>query len=292
MSLNEESSAKCFGGLQKVFSHDSVETKCRMRFSVYLPPKVFEENFQDGKLPVVYYLSGLTCTEENFIHKSGVQKYAAELGLIIIGPDTSPRNVGVSGENDSWDFGTGAGFYVDATEPLWASNYRMYSYVTKELPAIIEKNFPASSSARSIFGHSMGGHGALICALKNPGHYKSVSAFAPICNPSECPWGVKAFSGYLGANKESWKDYDATALTRGYSGEKIKLLVDTGTADKFYQDCQLLPENLKNAVDGNSDAFDAKFRFHGGYDHSYYFIASFIGEHLKFHASALQTEIA
>lgn len=194
-----------------------------MKFSVYLPPKALAGE----KLPVLYWLSGLTCTEENFMIKSGFQRYAAENNLIVVGPDTSPRGVQIEGQDDSWDFGSGAGFYVDATEEKWAKHYRMYSYVTKELPQIVEAELPVVPGSRSISGHSMGGHGALICSLKNPGVYKSVSAFAPISNPSECPWGVKAFTGYLGSDKEAWKAWDATHLVQQYSGPPLELLIDT-----------------------------------------------------------------
>merc|ERR550534_3069499 len=199
MALTQKSTVKCFGGEQKVFTHESTETKTTMTFGVYLPAKAATE-----KCNVVYWLSGLTCTEQNFVTKAGAQEAASELGLIIVAPDTSPRGANIEGEEESWDFGTGAGFYVDATEEKWKNNYRMYSYVTKELPSIINstESFNVATDRQSIFGHSMGGHGALISALKNPGMYQSVSSFAPICNPINCPWGLKAFSGYLGDNQE------------------------------------------------------------------------------------------
>lgn len=202
MAVQETSSVKCFGGFQKVFKHHSAELKCDMNFAVYVPPQAASE-----KVPVLYWLSGLTCTEQNFITKAGAQRTAADQGIMIVAPDTSPRSCGIDGEDDSYDFGTGAGFYIDATEEKWKTNYRMFSYVTKELPALIQSNFPVLADKQSVFGHSMGGHGALTCFFKNPGFYKSVSAFAPICNPVKCPWGEKAFSGYLGSNKESWKEY-------------------------------------------------------------------------------------
>ena len=193
MALKQVSSSKCFGGLQKVFEHDSIELKCKMKFAVYLPPKA-----ETGKCPVLYWLSGLTCTEQNFISKSGYHQAASEHGFVVVAPDTSPRGCNIKGEEDSWDFGTGAGFYVDATEDLWKTNYRMYSYVTKELPQLINDSFPVDPQRMSVFGHSVGGHGALICALKNPGKYKSVSAFAPLCNPVLCRWGKKSLYRIFG----------------------------------------------------------------------------------------------
>lgn len=221
--VTEVSSSKSFGGLQKVFSHESEELKCKMNFAVYVPPKAL-----DGEVcPVLYWLSGLTCTEQNFIVKCGYQRYAAENNLVVVAPDTSPRGVNIPGEDDDWDFGSGAGFYVNATQEPWKKHYRMFSYVTDELPALIESEFDfVEPGKRSISGHSMGGHGALICALKNPGFYVSASAFAPINNPSKVPWGQKAFKGYLGPDEESWKDWDATCLAKGYSGPPISFLVD------------------------------------------------------------------
>ena len=216
-------SKKCFGGKQEVWSHDSQQLNCKMKFSIYIPSKA-----SDGvKLPVLYWLSGLTCTEDNFIVKSGFQRYAAQENLIVVGPDTSPRGVGIDGEDIDWDFGTGAGFYVDATQDKWKDNYRMYSYVTKELPKVIENNFPeVLSGCQSISGHSMGGHGALICALKNPGLYKSVTAFAPISNPTKGKWGQKCFKGYLGNNPKDWEEWDATLLVQKYNGPPLNLLIE------------------------------------------------------------------
>ncbi|KAF3825825.1 hypothetical protein GH733_006652 [Mirounga leonina] len=239
MALKQISSNKCFGGLQKVFEHDSVELNCKMKFAIYLPPKA-----ETGKCPALYWLSGLTCTEQNFISKAGYHQAASEHGLVVIAPDTSPRGCNIKGEDESWDFGTGAGFYVDATEDPWKTNYRMYSYVTEELPQLINANFPVDPQKMSIFGHSMGGHGALICALKNPGKYKSVSAFAPICNPVLCPWGKKAFSGYLGTDQSKWKAYDATHLVKSYPGSQLDILIDQGKDDQFLSDGQLLPDNF------------------------------------------------
>lgn len=269
----------CFGGVQSVYSHESRETRCVMRFGVFLPPQA-----ASGRVPVLYWLSGLTCTEENFIVKAGAQRVAAALGLAIVVPDTSPRGLGIPGEGDSYDFGLGAGFYVDATEAPWSRGYRMYSYITEELAADVAATFPVDSNRMGIFGHSMGGHGALTIALKNPRRYKSVSAFAPIASPMHCPWGEKALSGYLGADRARWREYDATALIedRGWTGPPI--MVDQGTKDQFLQS-QLKPELLQDACRRSGVAFDLRMR--DGYDHSYFFIATFIEDHLRFHAQNL-----
>jgi S-formylglutathione hydrolase len=269
----------CFGGVQSVYSHVSRETRCEMRFGVFLPPQA-----ASGRVPVLYWLSGLTCTEENFIIKAGAQRVAAALGLAIVVPDTSPRGLGIPGESDSYDFGLGAGFYVDATEAPWSRGYRMYSYITEELAADVAATFPVDSNRVGIFGHSMGGHGALTIALKNPRRYKSVSAFAPIASPVRCPWGQKALSGYLGADRARWREYDATALIedRGWTGPPI--MVDQGTKDQFLQ-TQLKPELLQDACQRSGIAFDLRLR--EGYDHSYFFIATFIEDHLRFHAQNL-----
>ncbi|XP_068686796.1 S-formylglutathione hydrolase-like isoform X1 [Montipora foliosa] len=280
MELEEISSAKCFGGYQKVFKHHSSELKCDMKFGVYVPPHATKE-----KVPVLYWLSGLTCTEQNFITKAGAQRTAAEQGILIVAPDTSPRSCGIEGEDDSYDFGTGAGFYIDATVHKWKTNYRMFSYITKELPALIASNFPVLPEKQSVFGHSMGGHGALICFLKNPGFYKSVSAFSPICNPMQCPWGQRAFTGYLGSNKETWKEYDATELMKNYDGPIPDILIDQGTKDQFYPS-ELLPENLVEAC--KSKKVPVTLRMQEGYDHSYYFISSFVEDHIKHHARFLK----
>jgi S-formylglutathione hydrolase len=280
MALTKVSSNKIFGGFQQVFSHDSSELGCKMNFGIYLPPQA-----ESTKVPVIYWLSGLTCTEQNFVTKSGMQQYATKHGLIVVAPDTSPRGCNIEGEDDSWDFGTGAGFYVDATEEKWKKNYRMYSYVTSELPQLIQANFPAERDKQSIMGHSMGGHGALICYLKNPGLYRSVSAFSPICNPIECPWGQKAFLGYLGSNKSSWEEYDACALTSSFNGPLSDILIDQGGDDEFLHKGQLLPNNF---VTKCADAkVPVMLRMQEGYDHSYYFIASFIGDHFTHHARYL-----
>jgi S-formylglutathione hydrolase len=250
-----------------------------MRFGVYLPPQA-----QSRRVPVLYWLSGLTCTEENFIVKAGAQRVAAELGIALVVPDTSPRGLNVPGEAASYDFGLGAGFYVDATEAPWSQGYRMYSYVAEELREVVAAEFPVEPSRAGIFGHSMGGHGALTIALKNPRSYKSASAFAPICSPMRCPWGEKALGGYLGIDRTRWREYDATALIedRGWNGPPF--LVDQGTRDQFL-DSQLRPGLLSAACIDRNVALD--LRMQDGYDHSYFFIASFIEDHLRFHARHL-----
>ncbi|KAL4219960.1 hypothetical protein ACF0H5_020371 [Mactra antiquata] len=278
--ITEESCNKMFKGFQKVFSHESSELKCTMKFGVFIPSEA-----EDKKVPVLYWLSGLTCTEQNFVTKAGAQRVAAEKGLIIVAPDTSPRNVNIEGEDESYDFGSGAGFYVDATEEKWKTNYRMYSYVTKELPEIINSNFNTIPDKMSIFGHSMGGHGALICAMKNPGKYQSVSAFAPISNPVKAPWGIKAFGGYLGSDQSKWLEYDATELAKKYNGPPLNILVDQGSADNFYIQGQLLPDNLVAGCAANN--VPIVLRIQDGYDHSYFFIATFVEEHINHHAKYL-----
>ena len=251
-----------------------------MVFSVYLPPQVE----QGHKLPVLYWLSGLTCTDENFMQKAGAQRIAAELGLVIVAPDTSPRGFGVVGDPDgAWDFGHGAGFYLNATEKPWACHYRMYDYVVQELPALIEGNFRVSDR-RGISGHSMGGHGALVCALRNPGRYHSLSAFAPICNPIACPWGEKAFSRYLGEDRSHWREWDASVLI-ATAQAKLPALVDQGDCDDFLA-TQLRPDALQAAA--QTADYPLTLRLQPGYDHSYYFIASFIEDHLRHHAAALE----
>jgi S-formylglutathione hydrolase len=250
-----------------------------MRFGVFLPSAA-----QSRRAPVVYWLSGLTCTEENFVVKAGAQRIAEQLGIAIVVPDTSPRGLGIPGESDSYDFGLGAGFYVDASQAPWSRGYRMYSYVAKELPRVIADHFSVDIERAGIFGHSMGGHGALTIAIKNPSAYKSVSAFAPIASPIHCPWGEKALTGYLGADASQWREYDTTALIedRRWSGPPI--VVDQGTADPFLE-TQLKPELLREACERVGVALDLRMR--EGYDHSYFFIASFIEDHLRFHARHL-----
>ena len=278
-TLNAVSRNRCFGGMQGVYTHAAETTHCSMRFGVFMPPQA-----QSARVPVLYWLSGLTCTEDNFIVKAGAQRVAAELGVAIVVPDTSPRGLGYPGEADAYDFGLGAGFYVDATEAPWSEGYRMYSYVTNELPAYVERHFAVVAGRAGIFGHSMGGHGALTIALKNPDRYRSVSAFAPIASPMRCPWGEKALTGYLGSDRGRWREYDATALIadRGWRGPA--LLVDQGTSDPFIES-QLKPELLRQACEQAGVALDLRLR--DGYDHSYFFIATFIEEHLRFHARHL-----
>ncbi|XP_011210309.2 S-formylglutathione hydrolase [Bactrocera dorsalis] len=277
------STVKCFGGEQRIYSHPSEVLGCEMKFGVYMPPLAVDEHME---CPVLYFLSGLTCTHENFIQKSGFQQYAAKHGIVVVNPDTSPRGLNLPGEDDSWDFGSGAGFYVDSTETPWSKNYKMYTYVTSELVELVNASFPVLPNKRGIFGHSMGGHGALICALKNPGVYQSVSAFAPISNPIECPWGKKAFTGYLGANEDSWKDWDATVLATKYAGTPLEILIDQGSDDNFLKEKQLLPENLLNAAAEN-DHLQLIYKKREGYDHSYFFISTFIAEHFDHHAKFL-----
>ena len=278
------SANKSFGGQQKVYSHRSKELECEMRFAIYLPPQAEDSNV---KLPVLYWLSGLTCDESNFIFKSGFQKYAAEHGIIVVCLDTSPRGVNLPGEDDSWDFGSAAGFYVDAITEPWNKHYKMFSYVTKEIIEVINHNFQTLENVQSISGHSMGGHGSLICTLRCPGLFKSTSAFAPISNPINCNWGRKAFTGYLGEDAESWKEYDATELVKGYAGAPIELFVDKGVDDPWDAKGELLVENLVDACAANA-AVACVYQKREGYDHSYYYIASFIGEHIAYHARFLK----
>ncbi|KAI6648881.1 S-formylglutathione hydrolase [Oopsacas minuta] len=281
-TINVISTSKCFGGDQLVISHDSTSLGCKMKFSIFLPPKS-----KDGKCPVLYFLSGLTCDEQVFINKGGAQKAAATYGIIIVGPDTSPRGCNIEGETDDWDFGVGAGFYLDATQEKWKKNYNMHTYVTQELPCFVNANFPAIPDRVAISGYSMGGHGALMLALRNPGMYRSVSAFAPICNPMNCPWGKKAFSGYLGPDIETWKEWDATELVAKYKGPPLMFLIDQGKEDQYYKEKQLLPENLTNACLANK--FQCITRYQEGYDHSFYFVKTFIEEHIKHHSEILNS---
>ncbi|HYE85387.1 MAG TPA: S-formylglutathione hydrolase [Vicinamibacterales bacterium] len=267
----------CFGGRQEVWRHASTTLGVPMRFGIYLPPQAAER-----RCPVLYWLSGLTCSEQNFITKAGAQRYAAEHGVILVAPDTSPRGDGVA-DADGYDIGIGAGFYVDATQAPWSTHYRMHDYVANELPALVEAQFPASDR-RAISGHSMGGHGALVLALRNPGRYRSASAFAPIAAPSRVPWGQKVFSAYLGDDRDAWRAWDACALIET-AAERLPLLVDQGGADEFL-DTQLQPDLLRQTCDAVGHPLT--LRIQPGYDHSYYFVASFIGEHIAHHASALR----
>jgi len=267
----------CFGGWQDVYLHHSETLGCDMHVGVYLPPQATH-----GPCPVLYWLSGLTCTEQNFISKAGAQRYAAEHGIILVVPDTSPRGDDVA-DAEGYDLGKGAGFYVNAMQEPWSKHYRMHDYVVGELPAWIEANFPATG-VRSISGHSMGGHGALTLALRNPGRYRSASAFSPIVAPTQVPWGEKAFAAYLGEDREAWKQYDTVELI-GSTREKLPLLVDQGDADEFLE-TQLRPQLLQAACEATGHPLT--LRLQPGYDHSYYFIASFIGEHIAWHAEAMR----
>ena len=279
-SIQLVSEHACFGGMQQYYKHESRETAGPMKFSAYLPPQA-----KTGKVPVLYYLAGLTCTEETFAIKAHAQAVAAELGLMLIAPDTSPREPRLAGDADAWDFGQGAGFYVDATQAPWSQYYRMYSYVSGELPQLVAGNLPVLPDAAGIFGHSMGGHGALTIALKNPAQYKSVSAFAPISAPTQCSWGKKAFTNYLGPDQDRWRDYDASLLMsrRPFPAH---ILVDQGTADPFLKDQQLLPERLTAAAAQSGQKLT--LRMQPGYDHGYYFIQTFMADHLRHHAGILR----
>lgn len=279
MAIDTIFSTKSFGGTQSIYSHISSTTSSDMRFGLFLPTQA-----DTTKVPILYWLSGLTCTEENFIIKAGAQRVAQELGIAIITPDTSPRNLNLPGETESYDVGAGASFYVDATENPWSRNYKMYSYIVNELTSVVRENFPIDETRVGIFGHSMGGHGALTIAIRNSIYFKTVSAFAPICSPVNCPWGQKAFTTYLGNNRQAWQTYDACALiaNHGWSGPSI--LVDQGTNDPYLEE-QLKPTLLTKACKAAN--VQLNLRMQAGYDHSYFFIASFIEEHLRFHAQHL-----
>ncbi|HED32590.1 MAG TPA: S-formylglutathione hydrolase [Gammaproteobacteria bacterium] len=272
------------GGFLNRYEHISESCQCTMVFSVYLPPQAAHE-----KVPALYWLSGLTCTDDNARTKAGMQRYAAEHGIALVFPDTSPRNHAegdhVADAADRYDLGQGAGFYVNATQPPWKPHYQMYDYITRELPPLLESQLPLQHNNKSVSGHSMGGHGALICALKNPGQYQSISAFSPICNPMKCGWGQGCFGAYLGDDNNTWQAYDACSLVS--NGARVKeILIDQGTGDEFYAAGQLLPENFSTACDQAGQQLT--LRMQEGYDHSYHFIASFIGEHIAYHASALK----
>jgi S-formylglutathione hydrolase len=279
--LETISEHRCFDGLQGFYRHQSAVIGLPMRFAVFQPPQA-----QRQRVPVLFYLAGLTCTEETFVIKAGAQRVAAQLGLMLVTCDTSPRQTGIPGEADDWEFGTGAGFYLNATQPPWSRYFRMYDYVRGELRDTVLANFPGVSGRSGIFGHSMGGHGALVLALRNPGIYQSVSAFAPICSPSRCPWGQKAFARYLGEDRAAWAQYDAVELLKAQRARVFpEILVDQGLADKFLPQGQLLPELLEQSCAAAGQPLQLRRR--EGYGHDYYFIATFIGDHLRFHASAL-----
>ena len=279
MGLKKVSDSRCFGGSQQVWSHESEATGCTMRFGLYLPPQAAH-----GRVPALWWLSGLTCTEENFIVKAGAQRVAAELGLALVIPDTSPRGITLPGDRDSWDFGVGAGFYVDATREPWSHHYRMRRYITTELRALVEAEFALDARRTAMSGHSMGGHGALTIALTMPDWIRSVSAFAPIASPMRCPWGEKALTGYLGEDRQAWAAYDTTCLlqTRGWSGPPI--LVDQGQADPFLE-TQLRPDLIEQACASAGVALH--LRRQPGYDHGYFFVSSFIEDHLRHHRAHL-----
>jgi S-formylglutathione hydrolase len=278
MALTAKSESFCFGGKIGVFAHASQATGTEMKFSVYLPPAA-----SVGPCPALYYLAGLECTQDTFVQKAGALRVASALGLILVAPDTSPRGAGVAGEDESWDLGTSAGFYLDATQAPWATHYRMGTYINEELPALIAANFPVKPGVQGIMGHSMGGHGALISALRNPGKWLSLSAVAPICNPVAVPWGHKAFGAYLGTDPATWQAFDASVLMaeKAFPGP---VLVDQGLADKFLA-TQLHPEALEAAAAKSGQALT--LRRHEGYDHSYWFIQTVIADHLEHHAKEL-----
>ena len=277
MTLENLSQNKVAGGWHKQYTHDSNVLNCTMRFAIFLPPNATKDN----PVPVLYWLSGLTCTDENFMQKAGAFNRAAELGIAIVAPDTSPRGEGVA-DDEQYDLGQGAGFYLNATEKPWSDHFQMYSYIVDELPQLIEENFPVSK-IKSISGHSMGGHGALTIGLKNSDQYQSISAFSPIVNPMQAPWGKKAFTEYLGSDFSTWKDYDTCELLK-LQKASLPILVDQGDADQFLEE-QLKPESLVQAAEVNSS--EVKLRMQPGYDHSYFFISSFINDHLDFHSSYL-----
>ena len=284
MSMDVISEHACFGGVQRFCKHLSAETGLPMKFSAYLPPQALK----GGKVPALLYLAGLTCTEETFAIKAGAQRLAAELGLALIAPDTSPRGANVPGEADAWDFGVGAGFYLDATQAPWSTHWRMESYLLRELLPLAEAGLPIDGQRLGLFGHSMGGHGALTLALRHPGRFQSLSAFAPIAAPTRCAWGEKAFSGYLGANRAAWNAHDASELMAAQARAPYPrgILVDQGLADKFLAEQQLHPEAFEAACAGVGQPLT--LRRHAGYDHGYYFIQSFMDDHLRHHAQALR----
>ncbi|PWF21564.1 S-formylglutathione hydrolase [Corticimicrobacter populi] len=280
--LERISEHRCFGGWQRYYRHESQVIGLPMRFSVYVPPQA-----EEGPVPVLFFLAGLTCTEETFMIKAGAQRFAAEHGLMLVTPDTSPRGAGIAGEDDDWDFGSGAGFYLDATQTPWAAHYRMESYVAQELFDLIASSgeFPADRQRIGITGHSMGGHGALTLALRHPTRFRSVSAFAPIANPTHCPWGIKAFTHYLGKDHETWKQHDASELMKqAHTPFPEGILIDQGLADQFLPN-QLRPDIFEAAC--AQSAQPLTLRRHAGYDHGYYFISTFIADHLAFHAERL-----
>lgn len=272
----------CFGGVQGFYRHSAHSIGLPMKFGVFVPPQAAH-----GPVPVLFYLAGLTCTEETFMIKAGAQRVAAELGMMLVAPDTSPRGLNIPGDSESWDFGVAAGFYLDATREPWARNYRMYSYITRELRELIEAQFPADAARTGIFGHSMGGHGALVLGMRNPAIYKSISAFAPISAPSRVPWGQKAFTGYLGEDKSQWGQYDATEIVARVkdAASRSPLLIDQGLGDQFLD--KQLPQHVFEAAAAKA-GYPLTLRRHEGYDHGYYFISTFVEDHLRHHAKILR----
>ena len=285
-SLELLSEHACFGGVQRFYKHESALIVLPMRFSVFLPAQVVAGE----RVPALIYLAGLTCNEETFMTKASAQRRAAELGIALIAPDTSPRGAGIVGESDAWDFGLAASFYLDATQAPWSTHYRMETYLTQELMSVISEHLPIDLARLGLFGHSMGGHGALTLALRHPGVFKSLSAFAPICAPTQCPWGQKAFSGYLGSDQTEWAQHDATALMGAKKAAPFPdgILIDQGLADKFL-DAQLHPQLFEAAC--QSIGQPLTLRRHTGYDHGYYFIATFVNDHLDHHAQILKTRL-
>lgn len=281
-SLDLQGAHACFGGAQRFYRHNSHEIGLPMKFSVYLPPQALE----GAKVPALIYLAGLTCNEETFMVKAGAQRSAAELGMALVAPDTSPRGANVPGEADAWDFGVGAGFYLDATEAPWKPHWRMESYLTQELLPLLGEHLPIDTARIGIFGHSMGGHGALTLALRHPALFRSVSAFAPICAPSQCPWGEKAFTGYLGPDRSQWSAHDATGLMQACEQPPFPagILIDQGLSDPFLAE-QLHPQRFEAACAQAGQPLT--LRRHAGYDHGYYFVQSFVADHLEHHAAQL-----
>ncbi|KAI9823937.1 MAG: hypothetical protein M1832_002255 [Thelocarpon impressellum] len=288
MAFKTTATIASFGGQLLKLTHPATTTQCHMSLNLYLPPQAIGEGPDKAKVPVLFYLAGLTCTGDNGAEKGFFQHGASQRGVAVVYPDTSPRGLNIQGEDDSYDFGTGAGFYIDAVKEPWSKGYKMYSYITDELPKALFSAFDQLDKERvSIMGHSMGGHGALTIFLKNPGKYKSVSAFAPIANPVNCPWGEKAFRGYLGDDESKWREHDATELVKGWKG-KLDVLIDVGTADNFYKQKQLLPENFAEASkSAGVDEGGVRTRYQPGYDHSYYTMATFADDHVQYHAERL-----
>ncbi|KAJ2001421.1 hypothetical protein GGI04_003745 [Coemansia thaxteri] len=284
-TLELVSKTRCFKGEVRKYTHVSAATNCKMTFNIFLPDAAL---LRKEKVPVLYFLSGLTCNEDNMITKAGSLPYLSEEGIALVTPDTSPRAAGVAGEDDDWELGTGASFYVDATQEPWCKSYNMYSYIQNELQLLVSESFAVDATRTSIFGHSMGGHGALVLALRNPGHYKSVSAFAPICHPSTSNWGRKQFTAYLGCNESAWAAYDATELAKTYEGPELPVLIDQGDADQFYRSKQLQPSHFVIAAESSRRLVVLDSRMQPGYDHSYFFIQTFIQDHIAFHAKHLK----